>query len=266
MKSSFYCISILVAMVSSVLADSNPLPAFIPSPPAPEKAIVDYTVGDVFACISVSELPAHHNYYADKRYSAGLKSDWPGAKIATNIDALCQILLEAPDDTPERVIEDVTNNLRLVIRNVMDVSDIEKADALLRIVAAQSNPKKKKWAVAFASEFFTDVMDPRLLNLQKERLDDSSVAMLMVREGVPSDEISARWFARQQILKWLKEDLAITIDVAPFKVSNEADGCAALKAWLDMNAAMVEAKCAEAKAKPDRKLPHDFKRAWDARP
>ena len=256
---------LLTTIAFSNLASSNPLPAFMPAQPAPDKSISAYTVGDVLACNSVSDLPANHNYYADKLYNAGLKANWPGAKIATNIDALCQIVLDAPEDSPKDVINTATNNLHLVIREVMDVGDNEKVDALLRIVAAQTAPKKKKWAVDFATDFFIDVLDPRLLNLQKERLNDSSIAKRMVAEGIPDIEITARSLANQEILEWLQEDLAITLDVAQFDVSNEADGCAALKAWLDANAAMVATKCAEAKAKPDRRIPSYIVRTWDAR-
>ena len=265
MKFTFYSLILLITMSATTLAGSNPLPAFMPAQPAPDKSISAYTVGDVLACNSVSVLPANHNYYAGKLYNAGLKANWPGAKIATNIDALCQIVIDAPEDTPKEIIHYVTNNLHLVVRKVMDVSDNEKVNALLRIVAAQTDPKKKKWAVDFATDFFIDVLDPRLLNLQKERLDDSSIAKRRVAEGIPDIEITARSLANQEILEWLQEDLAITLDVAQFDVPNEADGCAALKAWLDANAAMVATKCAEAKAKPDRRIPTYSKLTWDAR-
>ncbi len=265
MKSSLYSMILLVTLAATALAESRPLPAIIPTQPAPDKTIAAYTVGDVLACNSVSDLPAKHNYYADRRYNVGLKANWPGAKIATNIDALCEIVLDAPEDTPKEIIRDVTNNLHLVIREVMDVSDNEKVDALLRIVAAQTDPKKKKWAVDFATGFFIDVLDPRLLNLQKERLDDASIAKRMVAEGIPDIEITARSLANQKILEWLQEDLAITLDVAPFDVPNEADGCAALKVWLGANAALVATKCAEAKAKPNRRIPTYSKLTWDAR-
>jgi hypothetical protein len=265
MKSSLHSLILQLTMAASAFAGSNPLPAFMPPQPAPDKAIAAYTVGDVLACNSVSDLPANHNYYADKRYNAGLKANWPGAKIATNIDALCQIVLDVPENTTQYDINKVTNNLHVVISEVIDVSDNDKVDALLRIVAAQTDPKKKKWAVDFATDFFVDVLDPRLLNLQKERLDDSSIAKRLVAEERPDIEITARSMAKQKILGWLQEDLAVTLDVAPFDEPNEADGCAALKAWLDANAAMVATKCAEAKAKPDREKPSYIERTWDAR-
>jgi hypothetical protein len=147
----------------------------------------------------------------------------------------------------------------------MDVSDNEKVDALLRIVNAQTDPKKKKWAVDFASAFFIDVLDPRLLNLEKERLDDISIARRMVAEGIPDIEITARSEAKSRILRWLQDDLKITLDEPPFDVPDEAEACAAVKAWLDANAAMIATKCAEVKAKPDRKIPTYSKRTWDAR-
>jgi hypothetical protein len=269
MKSSFSKLLLFSVIAVHAFADSHPLPAIIPTQPPPEKPIAEYTVGDVLACNSVSDLPASHNYYAEKRYNEGLKENWPGAKIAAKIDAFCEIVLNAPEDTPPLQhlydLKKATNNLHVVIREVMDVSDIQKVDALLRIVNAQTDPKKKKWAVDFASAFFIDVLDPRLLNLEKERLDDISIARRMVAEGIPDIEITARSEAKSRILRWLQDDLKITLDEPPFDVPDEAEACAAVKAWLDANAAMIATKCAEVKAKPDRKIPSYIITTWDAR-
>jgi hypothetical protein len=65
---------LFLTLAAKALAESRPLSAVMPTQPAPEKPITDYTAGDVFACNSVSDLPANHNYYADKRYNAGLKA------------------------------------------------------------------------------------------------------------------------------------------------------------------------------------------------
>jgi hypothetical protein len=65
---------LFLTLAATALAESRPLPAIMPTQPAPDKPIAAYRVGDVLACNSVSDLPANHNYYADKRYNAGLKA------------------------------------------------------------------------------------------------------------------------------------------------------------------------------------------------
>ena len=256
----------IVALFLQTMLFAVQAPDFIPSPPAPEKPLTDYTVLDVLGCNAFDDLPANHKFHDG--YNAGLKAHWPGAKVATNIDTLCQIMLDAPaaDPVQKGMVESLESILRVVVREAMDVTDAAKTDALLRVVAAQTTPAKRARAVKFASSYFGELLDPRLLNLQKERLDDESVAFRIVAEENPEIQITVRAAARGEILHSLQNDLGIQLDIAAFEIEDEAAACAALKAWLNENAALVEGKCADAKAKPDRKLPEVLPhRAWDNR-
>lgn len=256
---------------SSILnaAEPRPMPAYYPSAPDNDKAIAEYTPADVLGCIGTRELPQGHKFVEGKLYSAGLKANWAGAKDATNIDAMLQLVLDAPANTEWGELNGGFTNVRCAMRRVMDVTPQAKADALVRVVAAQTDPLKTAKAKTFAAGLFEEFLDPRLLAYEKERLDDATVVGDRVREGDSGnihDIVTARRVSRDIILLHLERTLEMTVDEAPFRLEDEAASCAALKTWLTENWTEVSTKCAEKGAVPDRKLPTIFSAQWDPRP
>jgi hypothetical protein len=159
--------------------------------------------------------------------------------------------------------------VRYTMRKVKDVSTSAKADALVRVVEAQTDALKLARAKSFAAGMFEEPLDPRLLGFEKKRLDDATVVGDMVREGVSGilhHEVTVRADSRDIILLHLEQTLGMTIDETPFRVEDEAAGCAALKAWLTANWAQISAKCAEKMTVPNRQLPIVFSAKWDTRP
>lgn len=277
MKTILYFLSVALACfpVCVLARDPFPRPAFFPSTPPTTKPIANYTAADVFGVtVTIPEqLPAGHPYAADKKYDARLKTGWPGAKNLESIDALVQIALDAPAITKIRgrgeakawrALNDAWCNISYILREVMDVPESSKADALVRIVATQSDPMKKARAAEFASSMFPEFLDPRLLAYQKAQLDSPEVISFLRMEESPSIQYTARATARRMILIELK-NLGLSLDTSLFETSDESSGCAALKAWLTANWPQITTKCAEAKAKPDRKLPTVSVWSCDAR-
>ena len=133
MKYSNRLFALLIAiMPASAMADNAFLrPAFLPSTPASDKAISAYTEADVLGIILTkpNQLPANHPFLVDKKYTAGIKVNWPGAKVANTIDTLVQIALDAPMATKSRELQDGWDNIRFILREVIDVSDSVKVDA-----------------------------------------------------------------------------------------------------------------------------------------
>lgn len=254
---------VLALMISSTLAHATvPRPAFFPSTPAASKTIATYTASDVLGAISTNpdQLPSEHFYLVETKNDVGFKMNWPGAKDPTKIDELIQSILDAasvhlPYTNPTddwRKMSSTWSNVGVMMNEVMDLKDPVKVDALLRILAAQTDPTKKNRMRAFAAAGFHWYLDPRLLELYKGMLDDSTAYTEKdeIAEGVPRRSSTIRREARDKILSALNNDLDMSVDEAPFEIEDEVAGCAALKAWLTDNWAQVTAKCAEIKANP----------------
>ena len=247
-------------------------PDFLPSTPPAEKAIAAYTPGDALGAVITAEwkFPAGHPYTAANR-EEGLKTNWPGAKIATNIDEMVQFILAAPPADPSRftptsrMVNRSIENVRYSIINVMDVPDSAKADALVRVVTAQTDPQKRKQAVELAARMFDDLLDPRLLAYRMEGLDDLTTYKVQAFGEGPKTEFETRWDVKRSILNSLITYLQMNIDKTPFKTPDEAANCAALKAWLMANWTAIANKCAEVKVNPGRKRPIVDHQPWDAR-
>lgn len=153
--------------VQGFAADSLfPRPAFMPSTPPATKAIATYTATDMLGAVITSEVPADHPFGAVKRL-ADLKSIWPGAKEKASIVAMVQIVLDAPADAAYKDIADSLRDVRFVIQEIMDVSDADKASALVSVVQAQTDPIKNKRARDLAGAMFEELLDPRLLAFTK---------------------------------------------------------------------------------------------------
>ncbi len=161
-------------------------------------------------------------------------------------------------------LEDAFDNLSFIVSKVIDVSETDKIDALLRIVAAQTDPLKKARAREFAGSKFPEFLDARLLACQKDRLNDSLLFSSWREENSPAIKTTVRSEARRLILFELKT-LGFTLDISPFWTADEAASCAALKQWLTDNWAEVITKSAAAKVNPDRKVQTPSGRVYDLR-
>ncbi|MBN8459403.1 MAG: hypothetical protein J0M04_16365 [Verrucomicrobia bacterium] len=241
-------------------------PAFLPNTPPADKPIAEYTPMDVLGIVATRSdlLPKIHLYRAGGR-SSGLKANWPGAKVATSVDAMLQVIINAepaPDDDPWNRW-DALENVRFVLKNVMVLTDAEKADAFIRVVDAQTDPKKKAFAKSIAASMWETFLDPRLLLYAKANLDNATIIHgARMAEGVPNV-----YTVRSQALRSLETCLA-DIDLPPdpaWKQLDEAAHCAALKQWMTDNWTLIAQKCAETKAKPDWKRPVPSIVPFDAR-
>ena len=260
---------VLATLSMKAFADEDwPRPAFMPSTPQATKEISTYTAADVVGAATTdsTQLPTGHAY-REGGFKKGVKSTWPGAKDATKIDTMLQIVLDAPTNSTAKEVSDSFANIRFVIQEVMDVSDQAKADAFVRIVAAQTDPLKTKRAKVFARQMFEELLDVRLLGYDKEALDDATdyTEQYKVSENRPRRTLVVRQEAKRSILWTLNHTLKMGIDETPFTTADEAANCAALKTWLTANWTQVANKCAEAKAAPEPRKPRVSIQAWDAR-
>ena len=257
------------SMTLLCIADqAYPRPAFMPSTPPATKEIADYTTANMLGAVITSSdyIPLNHKYRLS-HFKKGIKASWPGAKDATKIDEMLQLVLDAPVTANIRELDISFDNIMYVIQQVMAVSDAEKADAFVRIVAAQTEPLKIKRAKKFAGRMFYWLYDARLLTYEKEDLDDATeyTEEHTMAEGAPRRKSSIRADARMSLLSTLRETLKINIDQTPFTTPDEAANCAALKAWLMANWTQVVNKCAEVKADPETIFSETSLSPWDAR-
>ena len=261
--------STLVCFSMQILADQpRPRPVFMPSTPPAAKAITVYSTADVVGAVITdsSQIPSDHGY-SEGKYKEGLKSTWPGATDTTRIDAMVQIVLDAPATSGDNEISDSFNNIRYVIQKIMDVPDKDKADAFVRIVVAQTDPLKTKRAKKFARKMFEELLDVRLLAYEKEALDDATEYTEPYKraETKPRRKSSIRVDAKRSLLWTLNHTLEMGIDETPFKTADEGANCAALKTWLTTNWTQITDKCAQVKAVPNRVKPKVNIQVWDAR-
>lgn len=264
---AFLILGSLACLTKQGLAEEREArPAFMPATPAAARAIASYTAAELVGAMVTREVPAGHPFDAVTELGS-LKAAWPGAKDKMKIDAMVQIVLDAPATSEAGELEVAFEDVRYVIQEVMDVSDAEKADAFVRIVAAQTDPLKQKRARKFARQMFDELLDVRLLAYEKEDLDDATeyTEQYRIVETKPRRKSSVRADARRSLLGAVNGTLKMGIDETRFKMADEAAGCAALKSWLTGHWTEVGNRCAELRADPDRVRPVVKVHAWDAR-
>lgn len=254
------CITLLLS--SSLIYAAVTRPVFYPSTPPISKATEEYTIADVLGIIATDsdQLPANHPYKVEKKYNDWYDKKWPAAKDPTKIDELIQGILDAasvhlpytnPKDDSKK-FSSTWNNVSFLMNAIMDLEDSVKVDTLLRILAAQTDATKKTRMRDYAAWEFFGYLDPRLLALFKEMLDDATAytEKHAMSENTSRPSSTIRRDARGRILWALNKVLDMNVDEAPFEIADEEAGCAALKTWLTDNWAQVVAKCAETKADP----------------
>ena len=249
--------------IVSASASEPPRPPFLPPVPSVAKPVATYSAADLLgvACTSSEAISVGHPFLLYVRDWLRLKVDWPGAQNSASIESLIQILVDAPE---EEWSEDVWLNVQAIIRNVMAVDDNAKVTAVLRVVDGQSKPEKGHVALRCAKFLFDELLDTRLLRAMASELDEvtSYTPKYSPIEGMAPKTRTYRWYARYSILDKLKGTLRMDIDKDAFRLAEEAAGCAALKDWLNAHWAEIEAKCAEKKADPNRRLPPLVLTSW----
>ena len=238
----------------------------MPQIPPPEKKIADYTAQDIVGCVYGRNRaqPKEHPLRVKDPW-AKVKAEWPGAKVAANIDIVLSYILLAERPVDEERIGD---RLYWILKKVMDVPNSEKAAAFARVYAAQTEPVKKRKVAFLGKLLFPYLADERVLAPFKDMLDDATVYEIRkLGEGIPDMVTTVREEAFYEIYGYLyDEDLlrvgfpeglylmdATVLDglgISDDK-TNEAEQCAFLKTWLTAHWQEVVAKCAEARAKPD---------------
>lgn len=271
MKNYLSFTALLAVLIISISSPSRadqprPRPSFMPSTPVATKAIAAYTAAELLGAVVTREFPANHPFDSVTDLAA-LKSVWPGAKDAAQIDVMLQIVLDAQADIDDTEILKAFENTRYVIQEVMDVTDKDKADAFVRVVASQSVPAKVKRAKLFSNMMFNELLDPRLLEYDIGSLADTAeyIDEFIVAEGVPKRKSSIQSEAKRSLLWTINHTLKMGIDETPFRTADEAANCMALKTWLTENWTQISNKCVILKSDPKRVKPTVNIQAWDAR-
>jgi len=247
------------------------LPDYLPSAPSPNKEMSNYTVSDTMGCICTNwrKLPEHHPFKTANGESK-LKAEWPGSKIATNIDLFLNYLLLAPNSRDEKVLSD---NLYWVIHEVMDVPNADKASAIVRVYSAQNDAEKKRKIARFSGKVFPYLLDIRLLKLVRDQLDDDTVLKTIRPEGAKPAVITQRGIAKMMCRNFLlgKGFLEVEMMVADYQnifkeASTEEESCQRLKQWMLNHWGEITLKVSEAIAKPNRSYRKPVIRMFDPRP
>jgi hypothetical protein len=256
-----FATAIVLSMIPSIVHSEDALPAIIPNPPPSSKPVSEYTAADVLSLSSVETkfLNANHPYLAEPKYSKVLARDWLGRKDPQKIDQLVAFILLSPGrgDDASDLRGDLENNVAYIINEIMDVRREEKADALLRVIANETDPVKKTLARHFACEMFKVLLDPRLIQPMRaeftnpETWDDTEYTELNPDDYAAglSDEpqtMSAKSEAVDMITAALGY-VGIDFDGATYFTSDDDADCLRLGQWLDANVKVINKKCQEAR-------------------
>lgn len=247
----------LTVLLAGVLCHALPVRAqeksapFPPPPPPSTKLIAEYSPSDVLGCFPISVLPEDHPLnQSNHSPELIMKSSWPGASDPRSIDAFMALVLNSPsvsnaaspDKNTQSGRKAKWRNLHTFIDTVMDVSDHAKVEALLRVANAQTDPLKKRQALEFASDFFPDTLDLRLLAIRRDQLDDATALPTLDYEDGPAVKRSVRSEARRSLLWSLNYVLGTGADTSSFEAGDEAKDCPEMKKWLVSHWPAIEAR------------------------
>ncbi len=155
----------------------------------------------------------------------------------------------------------------------MDVTREEKVEALLRVIAAQTDPAKKSLARHFACDMFKVLFDPRLIYPMRDEFTNTVVWEDDERpENNPDDPggnepetESAKHEAVANITSELSRVGFHFDDPTYHTVDADAD-CARIGQWMDAKAALIEQKCLEARSAGKYQEWGGFSYSWKPRP
>lgn len=248
--------AILLASCSAAFG-ARELPNYLPSAPQVDKMVTDYTVADVMGCVCTNwrKLPEGHPFRL-KDGEAVLRSEWPGSKIASNIDLFLNYLLLAPDENDEGVLAD---DLYWILEGVMDVPNADKATAILRVYSGESDIGKRRRLAMFCGKVLPSIVDARLLEVVRDLLDDDTVLETIRPEGADPIVVTVRGKAKEMCKRIVmgKELLNIQMMGSDYsdifgKSNTEEESCQKLKMWMNNNWEAIATKASEVGGKPNR--------------
>lgn len=264
-KYAIWAASSLFAMLS-LKAELPPLPAFIPDAPAMNKSLETYSAADVFSCVATGVLPEGHpleEILTDAPIK--LKSSWAGSKDSTQIDAMLNLVLASATEANKADVKQAFANIRFILYFIMQLTDQEKADAIVRVTELQTVPLKKRLMAEFAFVVYDDLYDARLLKYIVEYIDDATKNIIPPRrEGDSIQTITDGSKIWGTLLTGLVE-IGFDRVTLPTSTSNKAQDKLTLRNWMTANMTLISQKCATYKANPEFKVEPPRRRCWNAR-
>ena len=257
---------------------ADPLPQYIPSAPDANKNVSNYTVADVVGCVFTSkkELANGHPFAMGGLDKDALKTQWPGAQNANNIDLFLNYLVLVENRKDEKVIR---GNIYWLIHEVMDVPNTSKVDAIMRVYNAQNNVTKKRTIAMFAAEVFPYLVDIQLLSLVKGLLSDDSVlrkVRLMIDQPNKKEAVfTVRRTVRPLCLRFIIDPNILNMkpDLQPSDYpqinrgeKTEQEYCDSMQNWMTNNWSAITAKANVAKANQNRAYSKPSLRIYSPRP
>lgn len=232
---------------------------YIPNPALGGKKLEDYTVNDVIGGTFASKGKLDDSHPFRKINDSietvqEVKLKWPGAKQASNLDAIYSLIVHTENLDQERY---VSMGIYWLIYHIMDVPNSDKVDAFIRVYQAQNEPLKKRKVAFLVQELFPYLADERMLLSLKDMLDDNSTYRLDKAEGIEPKVDTTRRFTKQIFTKLLSgknllsygypegEIIVSRADRALFSERNlsESDSCGLYKKWLTDNWQLIAAQC-----------------------
>lgn len=254
--------SILTGVVSAHPRD------YLPPPPPMNKNLSDYTVLDVVGgtFASKKDLPNGHpfkNVNGSEEDVLKIKSEWGGAKIVSNVDAILAYVVQTENREQEYY---VPIGIYWLIHEIMDVPASDKAAAFVRVYEIQTDVVKKRKVAFLAERLFPYLADERLLLPLKDMLDETSVHRFDKAEGAADIPVTTRAAARRLFSRILKDKDLLSAGTPEGEVLMsaddraaifgedvpEAESCALLKAWLTSHWQEITNQAASARARKDR--------------
>lgn len=256
---------VLIAIMLSNATHADPYDN-MPQIPLPQKRISDYTAQDIVGCVFGRNMaqPKEHPLRV-KNPGAKLKAEWPGSKVAANVDTIIGYILLS--DSP-KFDERISDGIYWILWHVMDVPKSDIADAFARVYAAQTDQVAKRKVAFLGRYLFPWLADERVLVPLRDMLDDSTVyENKKVNEGGWRYIATVRREASHCLIGYIYDDsllhmgmpenqhLMSAAELAALKIGDdrtkEPTMCQALKAWYTTHWTEVTAKCAEVRLKPD---------------
>lgn len=263
MKTIITHIAIVLIIIFTGNAEVT-LPSYIPNAPNAAKAVSDYTVADVMGCVCNLEknLPAGHPFKVDDGEKI-LKTNWPGAKMPTNIDLFAEYLLATPvaltytlEGREEKYIAE---NLYWILEKVMDVSISEKSSALVRVYNNQTDSNKKRKIIQFCAKVLPSYGDIQLLSIVKNALDDDTIVRKIRAEEAPTINLTLRGEMLKVISNFIVQPKYLGCAMSQndyeyifTQATSELEKCVRFKSWMNAKSQEIEMKLNEFKNRPNR--------------
>jgi len=248
MKTLFKIIAWILALSGICLA--RELPGYLPSAPAADKELVDYTTADVMGavCTKWTKMPDGHPLAIENR-AEKLRAEWPGAKDASNIAAFLDYLLLAPDRVDEQIL---AGNIFGILHDVMDAPTDQMAAIILSEYDSLNNETSRRRVALFGGMVFPYLLDVRLLALVRERLDDDTVVRTIRPEGAEPVVITVRSEAKKICEKYVLREGFLEVPMSSddyVQIHEHGEGeeviCARFKDWLLTNWDLITIRVAE---------------------